>query len=254
MLNFYFITLIYSMILLFLFSLIIWLVLSRHLLINKIWSLIGVFVVLAGILLLKNLEFLALIILLVYVGAIAVLFLFVVMIVNPDFLVVLLEQKNLSESATVKKDEEKTNNSEIVETDSEVTTSSYVNTFFLGFFLSFFLAVHLEAKSSFKILIISPQKYYSIFSDLGNNFTESFFYYSWNFFNTSYHPNVYENKELINIGTFLYLKYGIALLIIGVMLLVSMMAAITLTLRTTGLLKRQEVGNQMERYVNHNRK
>jgi hypothetical protein len=33
-----------------------------------------------------------------------------------------------------------------------------------------------------------------------------------------------------------------------------MMAAITLTLRTTGLLKRQEVGNQMERYVNHNRK
>ena len=254
MLNFYFITLIYSMILLFLFSLIIWLVLSRHLLINKIWSLIGVFVVLAGILLLKNLEFLALIILLVYVGAIAVLFLFVVMIVNPDFLVVLLEQKNLSESVTIKKDEEKTNNSDILEVDYNVTTSSYMNTFFLGFFLSFFLAVHLEAKSSFKILIISPQKYYSIFSDLGNNFTESFFYYSWNFFNTSYHPNVYENKELVNIGTFLYLKYGIALLIIGIMLLVSMMAAITLTLRTTGLLKRQEVGNQMERYVNHNRK
>lgn len=94
MLYLYLINNLYSLVLMLLLSIIIWQVLSRRLLIEKIFSLIAVFILLSFSLLVLGLEFLPLIILLVYVGAIAVLFLFVVMILNPDFQIVLEEKKS----------------------------------------------------------------------------------------------------------------------------------------------------------------
>jgi len=59
-----------------------------------------------------------------------------------------------------------------------------------------------------------------------------------------------KKNEMINIGLLLYTKYGVALLIIGVMLLVAMMGAIILTLRQTTLLKKQSISLQSVRYTN----
>ena len=53
---------------------------------------------------------------------------------------------------------------------------------------------------------------------------------------------------MVNIGLLLYTKYGMGLVIIGVMLLVAMMGAIILTLRQTTLLKRQSSFSQASRY------
>lgn len=79
---------------LLLFFLTLYVITCKYL-INKIFSLILVFVLLAFWLLLNNLEFLSLIILLLYIGAIAVLFLFIVMILNPDFLIQFKEKEEL---------------------------------------------------------------------------------------------------------------------------------------------------------------
>jgi len=59
-----------------------------------------------------------------------------------------------------------------------------------------------------------------------------------------------KKNEMINIGLLLYTKYGVALVIIGVMLLVAMMGAIILTLRQTTLLKKQSISLQSVRYTN----
>lgn len=60
-------------------------VFTCRLLMEKIFNLIAVFVSVAFWLILYGFEFLPLVILLLYVGAISVLFLFVVIIINPDF-------------------------------------------------------------------------------------------------------------------------------------------------------------------------
>jgi NADH:ubiquinone oxidoreductase subunit 6 (subunit J) len=64
-----------------------------------------------------------------------------------------------------------------------------------------------------------------------------------------YHPSLSENNEMINIGLLLYTKYGVALIIVGLMLLVSMIGAIVLTLRQTTFVKRQGIGMQLSRYA-----
>ena len=78
-----------------LMAIIIWDVVTRRLLMEKVFSLILVFFLLSFWMLLNNLEFLPLVILLLYVGAIAVLFLFVVMILNPDFIDLLHQKQQL---------------------------------------------------------------------------------------------------------------------------------------------------------------
>lgn len=62
----------------------IWHLSLTRLLMPKIFWLIAVFVQLAFLLLLHGIEFVSFVVLLLYVGAISVLFLFVVMILNPD--------------------------------------------------------------------------------------------------------------------------------------------------------------------------
>mgnify|MGYP000210969278 CR=1 FL=1 len=62
----------------------VWNLAVTRLLMPKIFWLIALFVQLAFLLMLHGIEFIAFVILLLYVGAISVLFLFVVMILNPD--------------------------------------------------------------------------------------------------------------------------------------------------------------------------
>ena len=76
-------------------AIIIWDVIALPFLMEKVFSLILVFFLLAFWLFLNGLEFLPLIILLLYVGAIAILFLFLVMILNPDFSAVLAQKQEL---------------------------------------------------------------------------------------------------------------------------------------------------------------
>ena len=84
-----------SLILYSLIAIIIWDVIALPFLMEKVFSLILVFFLLAFWLFLNGLEFLPLIILLLYVGAIAILFLFLVMILNPDFSTVLAQKQEL---------------------------------------------------------------------------------------------------------------------------------------------------------------
>lgn len=56
-----------------------------HYLIEKLFNLIAIFILVSFWLLLQGFEFLPLIVLIIYVGSIAVLFLFVVIIINPDY-------------------------------------------------------------------------------------------------------------------------------------------------------------------------
>jgi len=96
--SYYISILIIKLTLLFLYSFIaiaIWNVTIRPLLIEKVFSLILVFFLLSFWLLLNGLEFLPLVILLLYIGAISVLFLFVVIILNPDFLFLIKQKKEL---------------------------------------------------------------------------------------------------------------------------------------------------------------
>jgi len=73
----------------------IWNILIRPLLMEKVFSLILAFLALSFWLFLNGLEFLPLVILLLYIGAISVLFLFVVMIINPDFTDLLQQKQQL---------------------------------------------------------------------------------------------------------------------------------------------------------------
>ena len=90
------IKLLISMLLNIMFCFATWGVFSSRFLIQKIFLLILVFNLIAYSLLVNGLEFLALIILLLYVGAIAVLILFVLMILNPDYQMVLEEKRQLT--------------------------------------------------------------------------------------------------------------------------------------------------------------
>lgn len=267
-----------SFVLFSLIAIVIWDVIVLPLLMEKIFSLILVFCLLAFWMLLNGLEFLPLVILLLYVGAIAVLFLFVVMILNPDF-VSLLKQKqdlvgvlsqrqqaltlalqgsldNNLNSEVYQKIDQALNNKSVMITN--VTKGGYFSTFFLGFLLGSFFggllswytyltfkfnlpvweALHLQ--QLFGVGAMEPAIIAAGMHNVDISPVSLQLYYN---------PAWFEQTEVINIGLLLYTKYGIALLIIGLMLLVSMMGAIILTLRQTTFIKRQVVGLQSVRYT-----
>ena len=296
-----------SLVLYSLIAIIIWDVLNRHLLMEKVFSLILVFCLLAFWLLLNGLEFLPLIILLLYVGAIAVLFLFVVMIVNPDFIDLLnqkqqliatlaqrdfsltvllnnLNQINLNNNTTylainkiltpVIPAEPMANYSLITPTTSIPSIPSatlkiltrgnltYYTSFFFGLLAGSFFGVIFSWHNylGLKFLVTSFWVYkliqvypiqnleLSLENQLGVLHQYGVDQFAGLKLQSFYLNNYFEKKEVINIGLLLYTKYGIALLIIGVMLLVSMMGAILLTLRQTHLVKRQSISLQAIRY------
>ena len=241
------------------------------LLIQKIFSLILVFFLLSFCLLLNGLEFLSLVILLLYIGAIAILFLFVVIILNPDFLKVLQQQKAL----LLFLQQRQQRFLQLWDKNNEVNTTfnrghnvtvvnhglyryySYffwiivigllgggfiVSTFVLPFNFYFFQsainkALQLCAIDQIEIAIIMP----TFFVNCQELVTAPWL--SWQLY---YHPVWLEQHEVVNLGLLLYTKYAVALIVIGSLLLVSIIGVIILTLRQTSLLKRQAIGVQLE--------
>ena len=212
----------------------IWGVLARRFLIQKIFSLILVFVYLSYALLLAGLEFLSLVILLLYVGAIAVLFLFVIMILNPDYHLLLEEEKELQaelDAAAKKKEEE------------DATYNFWVHTFFPGLFGGV-LAYIIAFKTFFGFILRKPTNP-QILPD-GTHAPFVYIEYARN----KYAPwNIYKpHMTLVELGDILYTTYGIGVFVIGACLLVAMISSILLCVHRTLKLKRQNISNQSKRY------
>jgi len=253
---------------------------------EKVFSLILAFLALSFWLFLNGLEFLPLVILLLYVGAIAVLFLFVVMILNPDFINLLnqkqkliahLAQRNLM-LKTLLQDFLKNDKNAILTNYSDIdhelqkklimvnaskkSSTLYQSDFFLsllvGSFLGGLLSWHRYLSLKFFVSSAWVNKLlqsYSL-SHLENLIEQqlgTLQLYGMNQFaeikmQAYYQPMWTEKYEVVHIGLILYTKYGMGLVIIGVMLLVSIIGAIILTLRQTTFIKRQIIGVQSTRY------
>jgi NADH:ubiquinone oxidoreductase subunit 6 (subunit J) len=211
----------------------IWQVLTRRFLIEKIFSLILVFVYLAYALLLAGLELLSLVILLLYVGAIAVLFLFVVMILNPDYHLLLEEQKEFErevEEKIVKEDEKK----------DELSFFQFVLLTIGQLLFCFWVTVTFVLKP-----ILGPSD--KTFT-LPDGTLEPYVY-------VVHHQKILApweiykaNMTLTELGDILYTVYGIGVFIIGACLLVAMISSILLCVQRTLKLKRQNISKQAKRY------
>ena len=247
----------------------IWCVITRRFLIEKIFSLILVFFLLSFWLLLNGLEFLPLVILLLYVGAISILFLFMVMILNPDYQLMLLENASLKAKFNLRFFRlSSLNNLVDIYTINfntfnkflykNLTNNSFIifNSFFslgvlLGFFFSFlyswinFINFKFVLSSNFlsKVTqVYSTNTFENILqTQLGSltNVLPLVFNFSDIKIQSYYYPLWFQKNEVVNIGLLLYTKYGIGLLLIGVLLLISMIGVIILSLKYTNLVKKQ---------------
>nr|YP_010227887.1 NADH dehydrogenase subunit 6 [Polymyxa betae]CAG9644864.1 NADH dehydrogenase subunit 6 [Polymyxa betae] len=133
------------------------------------------------LILLLDLEFLALIFILIYIGAIMVLVLFVIMMLD-------IKQ-----------------------------TTLYINTFYYFFMSGFFL------------IILGSEFLYFISADL-TFFQQNHFYNYLNWFSL-----VLESSNIKNLGHYLYTYFSAYFLIAGLILLVAMLGAISLTLEDSAI-------------------
>ena len=214
----------------------IWEVLSRRFLIQKIFSLILVFVYLSYALLLAGLEFLSLVILLLYVGAIAVLFLFVIMILNPDYHLLLEEEKELQvelELEAAKRAEEVRN------------YNFFTHTFVPLFFTTIFTYIVL-----FSTVIIPFLRKPNNMPVLPDGSPAPFVYIERAYTYKNCCPWYFHKPHmtLVELGNILYTTYGIGVFVIGACLLVAMISSILLCVNRTLKLKRQNIAIQAKRY------
>ena len=253
-----------SLVLFSLIAIVIWNVIVLPLLMEKIFSLILVFCLLAFWLLLNGLEFLPLVILLLYVGAIAVLFLFVVMIVNPDFTTLLEQKQTLVKKLTQMQQSMKSltllpTSGVQAKQDQWVQLTGWYSSYvvfgiLVGSFLGGLFSWYSYFTFKFQLNITAASEFQQLFGvgAMEPAIVQAAFLgeaVSPVALQMYYHPAWFEQHEVINIGLLLYTKYGIALLIIGAMLLVSMMGAIILTLRQTTFTKSQSIYQQGVRYL-----
>ena len=165
--------------------------------VHSILFIILVFCNSTGIILLIEVEFLGLVFLVVYVGAIAVLFLFVVMMLN------------------------------IKLGSNENESFKYVP---IGVLLGLLFVL--------EVLLMLNKDLVKLFALYSSNFC----YSEWFLVLDSI-----TNIEVL--GQFLYTKYLAVFLVAGFILLVSMVSAITITLKTRGFLKRQFIYLQVSRDI-----
>lgn len=204
-------------------------VLMRKLLMEKIFSLIAVFIMISFYLMLCGLEFLPLVILLLYVGAIAVLFLFVVMVLNPDQELILQElYKKQYEWLVAQRPQESTS----------LTLTQLANV----------AGTNTPANSPARPAYFNSLMYY---------FSILVFFYTFYHWSTT-HLNAQDTNQLLTaVGSvdltyfaeLIYQDFSLAVILIGVMLLIAMMGAIVLTIRKSVPLKRQNNSSQFARYV-----
>ena len=172
---------------------------------NAIYSvlfLILVFVNMTGLLLISEIEFLSIMLIIIYVGAIAILFLFVVMMLDIHYL-----PQNINEKL------------------------GYLPlTFFIGF-----------------LFLIET------FLILSKTFPPSFsFFYQFcsekNYFNWIQNLDFITNTETI--GQILYTYYNIFFLISGIILLIALLGAVTLTIKEKKKVNQQKIYKQLSRHSN----
>jgi len=227
------IKLLISMLLNIMFCFATWGVFSSRFLIQKIFLLILVFNLIAYSLLVNGLEFLALIILLLYVGAIAVLILFVLMILNPDYQMVLEEKRQLTLMY-----KGSINESKIISFNVE---KFYFSPLFLGIlmgaivYIQTFYVYNLPGMIFFNNIALIQSLYFDLNSTVIENLNVSF-----TIWQNSFQPIIYQNFEVINISTMLYTIYGAGVILVGLIILLAMKGAILLTLRTNERLKKSE--------------
>lgn len=218
---------------------------------NPVYSvlfLILVFCNSAGLLLLLNLDFFALIFLIVYVGAIAVLFLFVVMMLNIKFTEV---QESIFHYLPI---------------------GGFIG---LIFFVEFYFLFHQEfvpllmvSTSWFSAVDLTLQFYalsvlsFLMYGFTTSNFSQRFNHYSSHFFKELENLDQFTNQSVdyliwptfINsktpveaLGQVLYTYYFYFFLIASLILLIAMIGAIMLTLNPHRAVKRQEIFEQNAR-------
>ena len=227
------IKLLISMLLNIMFCFATWGVFSSRFLIQKIFLLILVFNLIAYSLLVNGLEFLALIILLLYVGAIAVLILFVLMILNPDYQMVLEEKRHLTLMYKGSIDESKTLSVEV--------EKFYFSPLFLGIlmggmvYIQTFYIYNLPGTIFFNNIAAMQSLYFDLTLKVIENLNVTFPVWQ-----NIFQPSIYQNFEVINISTMLYTIYGGGVILVGLIILLAMKGAILLTLRTNERLKKSE--------------
>jgi len=172
--------------------------------IHSILSLVLVFFNAAGLLILLGVEFLAMLFLIVYVGAVAVLFLFVIMMLNVKINSIQLSIYRYMPFAIV-----------------------------LGLLLYFGFLLSIDVDS-----IYSSQKHLC-----SNLYYQDYYLNPINLWGT----NVVFFNNIMLLGMVLYTQYFYLFLVSGVILLVSMLGAISLTLHRRGDVKRQFIYKQIQR-------
>lgn len=172
--------------------------------IHSILSLILVFFNAASLLILLGAEFLAMLFVIVYVGAVAVLFLFVIMMLN-------IKTSNLS-----------------------ISMYRYLPISFL--FGSVFLS-ELFIMFYFDLASINGYKL---------NLLANFDFINQNFL-ISWQDSIYFFNNVVVLGQLLYTYFSYAFVLSGIILLVSMIGAISLTLHRRNDIKRQYIYKQIQR-------
>jgi len=172
--------------------------------IHSILSLILVFFNAASLLILLGAEFLAMLFVIVYVGAVAVLFLFVIMMLN-------IKTANLS-----------------------ISMYRYLPISFLFgsvFFSELFIMFYFDLAS------INSYKLNSLvnFDLINQNFL------------ISWQDSVYFFSNVVVLGQLLYTYFSYPFILSGIILLVSMIGAISLTLHRRNDIKRQYIYKQIQR-------
>lgn len=228
--------------------------LHHYYLIEKLFNLIAIFILVAFWLLLNGFEFLPLIMLIIYVGSIAVLFLFVVMIINPDYMDMRDDFFNvkylwyLQDLRTwgINKTEEYSAVQEVKVTPVELkqlkallslnttvqnkTKFRYLSMYFVWGFL-FFIVYFCGFVGSWNIISC----FYAFDKII--------------FVTTFVHDNLYFGfSDIYYIANLLYSRFYFEFLLMGFVLFVAMVGVIMFGARKSLIIKRQNLSEQFFRY------
>lgn len=188
-------------------------------LVEKIFNLILVFIFTSFWLLLTGFEFFPLVLLIIYVGAIAVLFLFVVIIVNPDFSDIQEKFKQLFANWSTNL----AGDTPIQQSISKFLVSYCIHSL-VGFLI---ITIYLGLSLGGKLCIVTFAVLESV--DFKINLLVVF-------------------HDLVYLADVLYLDHGLCLLLIGVILLIAIVGSISLVINSGKGIKRQNISDQFSRY------
>lgn len=169
----------------------IFVIISKNPIISVLF-LIGLFLCISGYLMFLGLNFIALSYLLVYIGAVSILFLFILMLINI----------RVSELQTE-------------------TNNSLALALIIGIFFYYCIYIILPSSSS----VIKNNEFFNSVIDLNKDIISYVSSNSWD-------NNLIESSHIITIGNTLYTNYFIWLIITSIILLLAMIGAIIITIRT----------------------